>query len=65
LNKLKLAAEGLVDRLVRTVGFSLARKLSYLAQSWGNRLAPVWVGDVGFAKYLAVMQFNAGRVFSV
>ena len=62
LNKLKLASESLVDRLVRTVGFSLARKLSDLAQSWGNRLASSWVGDVGFARCLGVMQFNAGRV---
>ena len=65
LNKLKLAAESIVDRLARTVGFSLARKVSDLAKSWGNRLASIWVGDVGFARFLAVMQFNAGRGFSV
>jgi hypothetical protein len=65
LNKLKLAAESLVDRLVRTVGFSLSQKLADLATGWGNRLASRWVGDVGFACYLAVMQFNAGRGFSV
>jgi len=62
LNKLRLASEGLVSRLVRTVGFSLARKLSDLATRWGNRLSSIWVDDAGFARYLAVMQFNAGRV---
>ena len=65
LKKLRLASEGLVGRLVRRVGFSSARKLSSFAQSWGNRLASAWADDAGFAVYLAVMQFNAGRVSGV
>lgn len=58
LYKLKLAAESIVDRLVRTVGFSLARRVSCLAQSWGNRSASSWADDARFARYLAVTQLN-------
>jgi hypothetical protein len=61
LSKLEFAVESMVDRLVRTVGFSLARKISDLAKRLGNRLAHGWAGDAGFARFLAVMQFNAGR----
>jgi hypothetical protein len=64
LNKLKLAAESKVDRLVKTVGFSLVRKVSGLAQSWGNLSASSWAWDAGFARYLAVAHMNAGGGFS-
>jgi len=58
LEKLKLASEGVVDRLVRTVGFSLAKKASGVAQSWGNRSAIAWGQDADFARYLAVTYLN-------
>ena len=63
LNKLKQAVEGKVDRLVKTLGFSLARKVSGLAQSWGNCLAYSWAVDAGFARYLAVTHMNVNRLF--
>ncbi len=62
IEKLKLAREGLVDRLVRTVGFSLARKVSAMAVGLGNHLATRWADDAGFARYLAVTQLNNGRL---
>jgi hypothetical protein len=43
---------------VREFGFPLASKLSLLAQKWGNRDAVAWVGDVDFARYLAVMKLD-------
>jgi hypothetical protein len=58
LEKLRIASEGVVDRLVRTVGFSLAKKVSIVAQSWGNRLAVAWAQDADFARYLAVTHLN-------
>lgn len=61
LSKLEVAVESMVDRLVRTVGFSLAQKISDLAKCLGNRLASGWAADAAFARFLAVMQFNAGR----
>ena len=62
LNKLRLATESKVDRLVKTVGFSLARKISGLAQSWGNRSAFSWAEDASFARYLAVTHMNTTRL---
>jgi hypothetical protein len=61
MEKLKLAAESIVDRLVRTVGFSLAQKISAIAVRLGNRLATRWAEDAGFARYLVVSQMNNGR----
>jgi hypothetical protein len=58
LEKLRIASEGVVDRLVRTVGFSLAKKVSVVAQSWGNRSAFSWANDSDFARYLAVSHLN-------
>jgi hypothetical protein len=58
LDKLRISFEGVVDRLVRTVGFSLARKVSIVAQLWGNRLAVAWAQDADFARYIAVNHLN-------
>lgn len=58
LEKLKLASESIADRLVRTVGISLAQKASSIAVSWGNKSARKWAEDLAFARYLA---FNMAR----
>jgi hypothetical protein len=64
LEKLKLATESVVDRLVRTVGFSLALKISSVAVGLGNRSAILWAVDAGFARYLAVAHLNNnGRIY--
>lgn len=44
----------IADRLVRTVGVSLAQKMSGLAVGWGNCSASAWALDRGFARYLAL-----------
>jgi hypothetical protein len=62
LEKLKWAMESVVDRLVRTVGFSLAQKISVVAVGLGNRLAIRWAVDAEFARYLAVAYLNNGRI---
>jgi hypothetical protein len=54
MEKLQSTAERIVDRLVRTVGLPLARKISDVAVSWGNRLASMWADDRSFANFLAV-----------
>jgi hypothetical protein len=59
LEKLQLAAESVVDRMVRSFGFVQARKISLFALGWGNVGALVWAEDRGFARYLAVMHLNA------
>ena len=59
--------EGLLEskfvRAIREIGFSLACKLSLFAQKWGNILAKSWVSDVGFARFLAVMNVNEPKLF--
>ena len=43
-----------VLRRVQAVGFPLARRLSHIAQEWGNVSASCWVCDAGFARFLTV-----------
>ena len=54
IEKLQFAVESTVDRLVRTVGLPLARKISALAVSWGNHSASGWADDGAFARFLVV-----------
>ena len=59
IERLTLAMETFADKLVRTIGLPLTRKISNIAVSWGNRLAFMWADDRGFARFLA---FNFGGV---
>lgn len=54
IEKLHSAMENVEDRLVRTVGLPLAKKISEIAVSWGNHLASLWANDIAFAKFLVV-----------
>jgi hypothetical protein len=63
VKKLEDGLAGRVSRAIKEVGFSLARKLSLLAQKWGNDLARNWMSDMSFAKFLAIMHINNSRVF--
>lgn len=45
-------------RMVRTVGRPLARKISQIAQAWGNQAAPRWAEDHGFIRFLTIMNLN-------
>lgn len=58
IEKLLDALEGEVARLMRTVGRTLAQKLSGIAQCWGNRSARRWPEDPGFVQYLSIMCLN-------
>lgn len=53
--KLEGFLEGRFGREVVEVGLPLARRLSMIAQQWGNRDASDWANDMGFARYWAVM----------
>ena len=65
IKKLEDAFESRVLRILKEVGFPLARKLSLFAQKWGNNLAQDWMRDVSFAKFLAIMHINNPGVFKV
>jgi hypothetical protein len=47
-----------VAYLMKTEGRSLAQKLSWIAQGWGNKSAATWPRDPGFVRYLTVMDLN-------
>jgi hypothetical protein len=58
VRKVEELLESKLARVQREFGFSLACMLSMLAQKWGNASARGWIGDLGFARYLAVMKLN-------
>jgi hypothetical protein len=62
VNKLEGVSENnLFSRIMREAGFPLARRLSFLAQKWGNTHARNWAFDISFAKFLAIMDLNESR----
>ena len=53
--------EALQNKLARTavaIGVTLARKLSEIAQGWGNETAKVWATDLDFVRYLGLTRLN-------
>jgi hypothetical protein len=59
LKKLEEGMESQVGCLMRDVGGNLAKKLSRIAQAWGNESAVRWAEDSGFKQYLTVTYMNA------
>jgi hypothetical protein len=58
MKKLEDASENRVSRALREIGFPCARRLSLLAQKWGNRIAETWAFDFSFARFIAIMHIN-------
>ena len=54
IGKLQYAMESSLDKLVRTIGLPLARKISNIAVSWGNCLANFLADDPVFARFLVI-----------
>jgi hypothetical protein len=48
--------------IMREIGLRLARRLSSLAQKWGNTRARDWAFDISFADFLAIMNLNKSGV---
>jgi len=65
VKKLLDAMESKVARLMREVGQALARKLSRIAQNWGNKLAHQWVTDPGFVQYLTINYMNTSALLRI
>jgi hypothetical protein len=59
VEKLLVAVESRLSRLMRTRGRGVAEKLSRVAQGWGNKSAVRWASDLGFVEYLAVASVNS------
>ena len=58
IDKLKQATESRFLRMVGEVGLPFARKLSGIAQTWGNKSASKWTEDLGFARYLTIVRMD-------
>jgi len=58
IRKLLSAMESRVLRAIREVGRPLAKKLSQIAQKWGNKPAVQWAHDLSFTQHLAVTYVN-------
>ena len=54
IEKLQATTESVLDKLGRTIGLALTRKISKIAVNWGNRLASTWADDPAFARFLAI-----------
>jgi hypothetical protein len=61
MNKLEIALGDGVSRTLSSVGSSLARKLSLIAQRWGNKSAEKWICELSFHRFLAVIYINDMR----
>ena len=57
--KLRDALKSDFVRLVESFGVKRAWKASDRAMRWGNRDALEWKGDNGFARFHAMIEFNA------
>ena len=61
IQKLEENVCGGLSRALRTIGFFFARKLSLLAQRWGNTSAKKWACDFSFLRFLTIMYINVPR----
>lgn len=46
-------------------GLPLAKRISTVAQSWGNQTAQQWANDEGFIRYLTILDVNNLSMFRV
>lgn len=56
--KLQEVFQSKLAHKIKEIGIPLTRKLSRLAQNWGNKGAREWVNDADFARYLTIMKLN-------
>jgi hypothetical protein len=64
IRKLDDLLESKLLRAIREIGFPTSRRLSSVAQKWGNVTAKNWSSDGRFARFLAVMALNEPRLFN-
>jgi hypothetical protein len=63
VERLREALRSRVEKLMVEVGWPLARKIAYLAVSWGNRNALNLASEARFARHLAVVHMNDSGMF--
>ena len=65
IEKLNYSMKSKVEKLSENMGRPLARKISFLAFSWGNLEALKWAEDSQFIKYLTVISMNTPEISMV
>jgi len=65
IDKLSQALESRVSTLIKSIGIPSALKLSRIAKGWGYKSAEEWVGDSGFARFLAILHLNSVSSLSI
>ena len=65
VGKLLNASKSRVEVATKQIGLPSARRLSLLAQRWGNKTARQWMYDLSFAGFIAVMHINNPASFHV
>jgi len=63
--KLLNASRSRIEVATKQIGLPYARRLSLLAQTWGNRSAQQWIYDLSFASFIAVMHLNDPASFPI
>jgi hypothetical protein len=58
VKKLLEALKSKVRLAMHQMGISLAKKISQIAQNWGNKTAHTWANDLGFIQYLTIIKVN-------
>jgi len=65
LGKLKDALKSGFVRRMEEYGVEKAKEMVYLSEVWGNGVAGKWAFDLGFARYLTVLDLNQPLEFGV
>jgi hypothetical protein len=63
VNKLRDSMKGQVEKMMEKFGRPMARKISRLAQLWGNSSAASWIEDPDFFQYLVINHINSPNIF--
>lgn len=58
VRRLLEALESMVDQMMWKIGAPLVKKLSLIAQKWGNKAAGNWSLDMSFIRFLTIMHLN-------
>ena len=61
--KVKNALKSPIIDLMDRIGKPLAKKLSQIAQRWGNQTAKEWAEDPSFIRYLTITKMNDIPIF--
>jgi hypothetical protein len=63
IDKLKQTLESPIRRIMKQIGLSLTKKISQIAQRWGNKSASQWVREPSFVQYLTIIYVNTPLLF--